>query len=81
MERSELDVFADENLDYSLKLAIARDLGRTQGAALGEDGVRERPMQCALRLGYLTPKCRVGASNGAVLACRSINARRWAGTG
>ena len=36
MERRELDVSADENLDYSLKLAIARDLGRLYASLLAE---------------------------------------------
>jgi hypothetical protein len=34
MRRSQLDLFADENLDYCLKLAIARDLERLYASLL-----------------------------------------------
>jgi hypothetical protein len=36
MERRQLDVFAGGNLDYSLKLAIARDLERLSASLLAE---------------------------------------------
>jgi hypothetical protein len=36
MERRQLNVFADENLDYSLKLAIARDLERLYASLVAE---------------------------------------------
>jgi hypothetical protein len=36
MERRQLNVFADKNLDYSLKLAIARDLERLYSSLVAE---------------------------------------------
>ena len=42
MERNELDVSADSNLDYSLKLAIARDLERLYAS-------HQRQSQCHAR--------------------------------